>query len=328
MVSQAIGVRNAKNRPFVLRKGVSVLSDLADGGAVYGYPGDYYGQIYFVNNITGNSAYDGLSWDTPFAQPSEAITASEAFRALPSGTTNDYQRNRIFIQGTGTAYSPISALPSYCDMIGIGANPRGNGAGIARIVSNTDSEDAISHGSSGVRGLYMENIQAGADSGSSTGWALDLAKIFRSEFVNCVFWNKETGGVRVTIGGGVAFRACLLGGGDTRYPTTGFSNDGLANFNHCVIEDSYIYGETTGLILSAVAMGQTLIQRNMIYGGSIGIDDNQDNKDFYDLPQFLDNRIFVDSGGDCIDSLNNGTEKAIGNMCNTAGTITWEGSIS
>lgn len=296
--------------------------------ASQGYPGDYTNsRTYYVNNIDGSSGSDGLTWANAMDEVSTAIAAWETHRATLTAN-NQNIRGKIYVQGTATAYSAISALPSYCDIIGIGADPRGNGAGIARIVSNTDSEDAISHGSAGVRGLYMANIQAGADSGSSTGWALDLAKIFRSVFENCVFWNKETGGVRVTIGGGVTFRKCLLGGGDTRYPTTGFSNDGLANFNHCTIEDSYIYGETTGLILSAVAMGQTLIQRNMIYGGSIGIDDNQDDKDFYNLPQFLDNRIFVDSGGDCIDSLNNGTEKAIGNMCNTGGTITWEGSIT
>ena len=79
-VSQAIAPANAKNRPFRMLKGVSVLADLADGGAVYGYPGDYYGRIYYVNNITGDSSYDGLSWDTPFDEVSTAITASETYR--------------------------------------------------------------------------------------------------------------------------------------------------------------------------------------------------------------------------------------------------------
>lgn len=313
------------NTPYNMKKGVSQLSDLVDGGLPY--PGNYPGKVYFVNNVTGQAGYEGLSWDEPLDELSSAITLSEADRT-GRATNDQYVRNVIYVQGTATAYAAISALPSYCDIIGVGADPWGNGAGIPRVVSNTDSEDAISHGSSGVRGLRMENMQVGADSGSSTGWAMDLAKIFRSVFVNCVFWNKETGGVRVTIGGGVHFRRCSLGGGDTRYPTTGFSNDGLANFNHCTIEDSYIYGETTGLILSAVAMGQTRIQRNMIYGGTTGIDDNQDDKDFYNLPMFLDNRIFVDSGGDCISSLNDASTKSIGNMCNTGGTITWEGSIS
>ena len=158
---------SGSQRPYRMVKGRNVLADLRDGGAVHGYPGDYPRKRYFVNNIDGSDSNDGESWDGAYATISQAITAADADRVLPSGTTNDYLRNQIFIAGTGTAYSPLTSLPSYCDMIGVGASPWGNGTGIVRIISNTDSEDAISHGSAGVRGLYMENIQAGADSGSA-----------------------------------------------------------------------------------------------------------------------------------------------------------------
>jgi len=197
-----------------MKKGISKLSDFADGNAVHGHPGDYYGQIYFVNNITGNSGYDGLSWATPFDEISTAITASEAFRQFPVDATNDYQRNIIYVQGTGTAYGNLTALPSYCDLIGIGANPRGNGSGICMIIDNT-TEDAIEVGAAGVRGLYMANFQVGCTLMGDTGYAMDLAKVFRSTFENCVFWNKITGGVRLVLAGGVTFSDCHIGGGDT-----------------------------------------------------------------------------------------------------------------
>ena len=197
MVSQAIAPQNAKNRPFVLKKGISHLSDLADGGGVFGYPGDYYGRIYYVNNITGNSSYDGLSWDTPFDEVSTAITASETYRALPSGSTNDYQRNIIFIQGTGTAYTKLTALPSYCDMIGIGADVRGNGSGIARIGSDANTTPASGVDADAVRGLYMQGLQFQAGSGYA---AFDCDDIFRSKFVDCAFMGNGGGALAPSAG--------------------------------------------------------------------------------------------------------------------------------
>ncbi len=107
---------------YILRKGVAQLSDLADGGGVHGYPGEgYTGEVYYVNNITGSSGNSGLTWGDAMDQVSTAITASETQRALQSGTTNDYVRNIIYVQGTGTAYTKLTALPLHCDIVGLGA---------------------------------------------------------------------------------------------------------------------------------------------------------------------------------------------------------------
>ena len=318
-ISQAIAPRNAKNRPYVLKKGVSVISDLADGGAVYGYPGDYYGRIYYVNNITGDSGYDGLSWDTPFDEISTAITASETYRALPSSTTNDYQRNIIYVQGTGTAYSALTALPSYCDVIGIGANPRGNGAGIVRIIDNTASTDAVS---GTARGLYMANIQMGSDAaGGSTGYALDLANCFRSTFENCVFWNKTSGGVRAANLGGVDFIGCQIGGGDTSNGANGFEVTGDA-FNNCWLIDNYIYGTTNGIVIAAATTcNNTMIKNNFIYGATLGVDDNSTASSVTQQAFFIENWV---QSTDCFSIATDGANKCIGNWANAAGTSAYE----
>jgi len=323
-ISQAKAPRVASKRPFRMIKGVSTMADLADGGAVYGYPGDYPGRIYYVNNITGDSSYDGLSWDTPFDEISTAITASEAFRALPSGSTNDYVRNIIYVQGTGTAYSALTALPSYCDIIGIGADPRGNGAGIVRIIDNTTSTDAVS---GSARGLYMANIQMGSDeAGGSSGYAMDLAVCFRSTFENCVFWNKTSGGVRAGVLGGVTFRNCQIGGGDTSNGAVGFQVTG-DNFNNCWLIDNFIYGTTHGIVIAAAAgCNNTMIKNNFIFGDTIGVDDNSTTTSHTQHAFFIEN--WVQSNADCFDIVANGAEKCIGNWANEGGTTVYEDAES
>lgn len=319
MVSKAIAPRNAKKRPFVLKQGISMLSDLADGNAIHGYPGDYPGRIYFVNNETGSSAGDGLSWDTPFAEVSEAITASETFRTLPSGSDNDYVRNIIYVQGTGTNYAPLTALPSYCDLIGIGANPRGNGAGVVKIMDNNSLTNTIDVGADGVRGLYMANFQVGDDvANGSTGYAMALAKVFRSEFENCVFWNKLTGGVQLVLCGGVTFSGCHIGGGDTSYALIGLNQTGATNFNNCLIEDCFIYGATDGVVITAEACNNTWFKNNYIYGGTgIGLDDNSTESLAVKFAVYTD---CIFSGASDFEITTDGTKKAIGCWGNTAGT--------
>ena len=257
-ISQAIAPGNAKNRPFVLRKGVSHLSDLADGGGVFGYPGDYYGRIYYVNNITGDSSYDGLSWDTPFDEVSTAVTASETYRALPSGTTNDYQRNIIFVAGTGTAYTAITSLPSYCDVIGIGANCFGNGAGIARIGADSGTSDGVDS-TTAARGVNFYNIQFQA---GASGYAFRGTNLFRSNFVHCCFaTNGSPGGtpaagVDLDIASGVNWYDCLWNNQsslDVQF-TVGMTITGT-HFHGCKVEGCYIGGDTGVLIGSTVVFG-------------------------------------------------------------------------
>ena len=78
------------------------LGDLVYGAASGGYPLDYPGLIYYVNNISGSASNSGLSWDDAFAEVSTAVTAWNTAQAL---LTDVQSRGIIFIAGTATAYT-------------------------------------------------------------------------------------------------------------------------------------------------------------------------------------------------------------------------------
>lgn len=277
-------------------------------------PGGYPGRDYFVNNITGATGNDGLSWDGAFAQVSEAITAAEAFR-VTFASTNRYIRNRIFVQGTGTAYTAITALPNYCDMIGVGADPRGNGTGIASITGSSSA--AVT--STGVRGLYLENMQF---IGSGSYYAMALAICFRSDFFNCAFVNGATGGLDITTGGGIWIHNCHIGG-DTVTPATGLRvGSAGGNFNQCLVEDCMIYGSTTGIENDAYLCDGTLFRNNTVYGGTKGIDDNSTESTLAGNAFYVNN--FIGAGSDAMEISQNGTLRCIGNICNAAGVTQTE----
>ncbi len=319
-VSQAIAPRPASKRPFVLKKGISVLSDLRDGGA--GYPGDYPGRVYYVNNIHGASTNEGLSWDQPFAQVSDAITASEAWRQLYADTTNDYHRNIIYVQGTGTAYTPLTALPNQCDLIGVGADVRGHGTGIARISSET-SADTVS--AAAVRGLNMYNMQF---TGLSSGYAMDLALAFRSRFENCHFTNKTTGGIRIVKGGGLVFKDCIIGAGDSVTCNIGLAvsgTGGASNFNNCTIENNLIWGAVNGIKIDTYSNNFTVFKNNFIYGATIGVDDNCASSNIQNNAFYVGNYV---QSADAFEITNNDGLTTIGNWINEAGTSAMEDAIS
>ncbi len=268
---------------YILKKGVASLSDLVDGHA--GYPGEgYTGTQYYVNNITGNSAFSGLSWKEPFAQVSQAVTASEAQRLLQGTSTNDYVRNQIFVQGTGTAYTSLTELPHYCDLIGVGADPHGNGAGIARIGADTGTgENGVLEDAS-VRGLNVYNIQFQAGNG---GYAFKGTNLFRSVFRNVVFATNGSpagapaAGFEMGICGGVVFRDCLWANQSSigNMCDVGINITGT-HFHTSLVENCYIGGADAGVAIAAGTINgyNSVFRNNMIGWGSetcaIGVDDN------------------------------------------------------
>ena len=274
---------SGSQRPFMLRKGISVLADLADGAAAgMGYPGDYPRKRYFVNNIDGSDSNDGESWDGAFKTISQAVTAANADRVLPSGTTNDYLRNQIFIAGTGTAYDAVTALPSYCDIIGVGADCFGNGAGIARIGADSGTSDGVDLTAT-VRGVNFYNIQFQA---GNSGYAFRGTNLFRSGFYHCCFaTNGSPGGapaagVDLDIAGGVVWKDCLWNNQSSTANqfTVGMTITGT-HFHGGLVEDCFIGGDTGVQIGSTVVNGWGSWFKNCYIGQlsetcAIGVDDN------------------------------------------------------
>ena len=242
--------------------------EVTPGGASYGF-GNYntLGRVYFVNNITGGSANDGTTWDRAMDQPQTAITASEVYRQdRGSSNTNDYIRNTVVIQGTGTAYTAVTAIPNYTDLIGLGAAPRGNGAGIAKI-DGAGAADALSVDSNGCRGLFMVNLQFN-QSTAGNFYAADFAKLFRSRIEGCTFTNSGYGGLRIVLGGGVDMVDCASTN-DTLAQISGLLLGTSSTNNAHKIIDCEWFGDTNGVSFSSVA-GKYTVFKNCVAWGTSG----------------------------------------------------------
>ncbi len=264
-----------------LKKGEAVLSDLKDGGTLR-YPGNYPGRVYYVNNVTGTSGASGEDWDNAMDEPSTAAAAWEVFRALlPANNQN--VRGIMYIQGTATPYTPMTTVFHYMDVIGIGADPRGNGAGIVRL----GADDGVSDGcdfTATMRGVEWYNIQFQAGVG---GYAFRGTNFFRCRWENCVFaTNGSPGGApaagfSAAIVGGCVFDDCLW----LNQSSIGNSNDvgfqiTSTHFHGCKVHKCYISGADAAIeIASACVNGYNSIFDDCYIGwGSetcaIGVDDN------------------------------------------------------
>jgi hypothetical protein len=248
-------------------------------GAVGGYPGDYPGNIYYVNNVTGSATNDGLSWDTPFAQIATAVTAVGTFQALQ---TDVESRCIIYIAGTATAYTGLTALPSYCDMVGVGASVLGNGSGIARIGSDTAAEDGVLIAASTiVRACNFYNLQFQAGTAKS---CFSVWGVYRCEFHNCAFMvngvaTSATTGFTCSKGSGVIMDNCHWGSASNIEPTVGLDVTGT-HWHHCKVTNCEITGLTAAVRLASGTTSTygSVFMDNIIgsqYGtAAIGIDDN------------------------------------------------------
>jgi hypothetical protein len=231
------------------------------------------GRTYYVNNVTGTTAAlgaDGLSWDTAFNDINEAITAAEAYRTAQTAN-NRYIRNRILIQGTNIDYATvnpypsITALPNYCDIIGVGASALGDGGGIV-VIGQASTDGAA--GSQ--RGNNWYNIQFLAL--SDTYWAMDTVNTLRTTFDSCSFMGRAAttasgGGFRATGNcGGVTFKNCHIGTNGAAVLVYGIYAASVT-FNNCHIEDCVIAAKTAGIYLTGCDDSNTVIRRNFIWGG-------------------------------------------------------------
>jgi len=243
-------------------EGLSIFGDTRTEDTLKALAGMGEGRTYYVNNISGDSGNDGLSWTSAFAQVSQAISASETYRQLQGTDTNDYIRNTIVVQGTGTAYTALTALPSYCDIIGLGAPPNGNGAGIARI--GADGADGIAGTARGL-GLYNLQIIAGG-----AFYCMDFVNLFRSTIKDCGLFaaaHHTSGGMRFSSSSGGNKIVHNHWGSASAHSNflTGMQIDG-ASFDHNEIEDNFIQGKNVGIKVESTATqaGWTIVRNNVI----------------------------------------------------------------
>jgi hypothetical protein len=251
-----------------------VLLGAVDATIIMASLGEYAGTSYYVNGDTGNDTTgDGLSWATAFATPQAAITASEVVRL--ARTTNLYLRNRIFIQGGSADYAPITSLPNYTDIIGVGAESRGNGTGIV-VISGGASSSAMTGTSTGgeMRGCTFTNIQFKVL--TDTYWCVDAIKVLRTTFTNCAFMcatgtgMSAGGGIRTTSStGGVTIQDCHFGTNGAGQLKYGVYVTASTTMNNWTIIHNHITAITAGIYLGgSVDDTNTIIKENTIGGGT------------------------------------------------------------
>jgi hypothetical protein len=310
----------ALKRGFHWNESTQSLGIYVNGVCMQDYP-ETLGRTYYVNNITGSSTNDGLSWGSPMDQLSTAITASETYRQLGAGAptveTNDYVRNTIVVQGTGTTYTYISALPSYCNVIGLGATPFGDGTGIVVIGDATGTADGIAGTS---RGLYLYNVQC---VGAGSFYGADFAVLYRSTIEDCAFGgNASSAAAAVALnlvsGSGVVIRRCRTVG-HAATPVIGFQFASAGgNFNECLVEDCAMMASGTGFSAAGYLQNNTWIRNNVAYGGTTGISDTSAESTMYGNSFYTNN--FGSGGSTGMTVSQNAAYRAVLNVSCSAGT--------
>ena len=282
---------------------------------------DMGGRTYYVNNITGAATNDGLSWNSAMDEVSTAVTASETYRALPA-TLNEYIRNTIVVQGTGTAYTAITDCGEHINVIGLGDNMLGNAAGIARMGADTGTGYGILTTTT-VRGLYLYNLQFQC---GETASAVKFTNIFRSTFEYCGFFTNGTPGgpphsaFRVIgAAGGLHLKDCHWGNasGSGNASDIGISLEGT-HFHICLVEGCHITGITNGVYVSTATVNNWgSVFRNNYIGGdgaavcAIGVNDDDAAGQIVYQNNFIDATTATDIEA-------RGTLRSIGNMKYTA----------
>ena len=324
----AIGNIPARKRGFGYDPVTRSLGVYTDGQLTASFP-PTPGRTYFVNNITGSATNDGLSWGTAMDEVSTAVTASETYRQLGgeeggrSVTTNDYVRNTIIVQGTGTAYTALTTLPLYCDLVGLGADPRGTGAGIARIGSDSVAGYAVTCTDT-IRGLNVYNIQF---QGGASNYIFTIENMYRSTFTNCAFMTPGVATGHPTAAfhssvnsGSLVFDHCLIGGSSCSKGTESSIGMMIAGtgWTNCLVENCFISGLQGVTVASTVVSNWGSMFKNNFIGQSpttcsIGVNDDSVSGSGYII--YAGNYFQATAPFD----IENNTARAIGNY--------WKGAL-
>jgi len=288
------------------------------------------GRTYYVNNITGASTNDGLSWATAFDQVDAALLASETERVArnTANSGNSGIRNSIIIQGTCTAYSKVDQDANCCDIFGIGNRMHLGGAANDVMISGATAADGMAMsqlvagwnttlGCGGGMGVNVYNVHFEA---SGNYYAVDLVDWLLGSFEDCSFMcsgSNSYGGLNCSEHfAGSLVRNCHAGG-DAGLPAYGFSFTGGV-FNQNLIERNWMQARTYGFYTTDYLQGGTVVRQNSVYGGTYGIYDNSAETTVLGRALYTGN--WVSSSGTAIQMTNVGTYICVGNWISSAGT--------
>jgi hypothetical protein len=219
---------------YVLRKGVSSLSDLKDGYLGLGAFAVGANNVYYVDGNIGVSG-DGTSWEQAISTLAAAITLSNA--SIASGKFGWAARNVIFARGD-TLTENLTVLPNKCDVIGCGSY---------------DETPTV-----GIRGIHP--IGSGAYMGT--------------RFINCFFDTAGAGGNIFTFPAttsGVSFLNCTF---DAKGSTKAGSAIVASGLCQLTIKDCRFIGAYTDSVIELLTgeFNDLLVQGNIVQGADVGIE--------------------------------------------------------
>jgi len=234
------------------------------------------GRTYYVNNITGSATANGRSWGTAVAEVSQAITLQIADFAIDAAAGNKYTMSKIIVQGTVTAYGVLTTLPQFCDIIGIGTDPRNHVSGVPRLgPDETAGTDGVIWTSGNGTGCNWYNMQFQAGAGKA---AFSTKYIFSSHFENCAFSaagdtsTAAATGFHLVASGratAVTMNNCHFGTHSNKDLIRGFNLAGT-HWHNCKVTNSHICGSTTGITVAAsLANGQGSTFTNNYIGAGV-----------------------------------------------------------
>jgi hypothetical protein len=294
---------------YILRKGISFLSDLADGGAAHAI-GPYGGfkKVYYVDTDYGSDGNDGSSWEKALKTYLRARTLSNA---TVDWAHNAYRYNAIVLSpGVYTVTS--EAFPYYCWVIGTGV--RGTD-------TSTEFHPATAACFAGTMlGTVLYNLRLEVDQAVD---CLNVGTCNNSAVIGCTFTNGAAVAATAMSTDNcthLEFAYNDVESGQTTGMAYGLYFQGGSNkYAHNVkIHHNNIFCDTAGIwIQDTCTASQAKIYENFIAKPAKGIDDNNGNSYCWN------NRICATDG---IEHANTATQ-CVGNQVNEAGTTTWEDGI-
>ena len=174
MVSQAIDARGSK-KPFIMRKGISVLADLADGQQAANIALQGAKTVFYCEGNSGSDTSDGLSWDTAFKTLTVALAASNADIAVNS---QGWASRNVILCKADAFTEDLVLLAQKTDVIGVGHHDRYQ---TGLIGNHVPTGATASYGTRFFNFHFMGDATTGADI-----WTLDTYNV-GLEFHNCFF---------------------------------------------------------------------------------------------------------------------------------------------
>ncbi len=232
------------SRPYILRRGVSRLADLADG-ALAGLP--LVGDVFWVDPANGNDSNDGSA-------PDKAV----ALLATAYGRCTSGKHDVVLLLGSATANSPTAAITwakNFTHLIGV-TNPLPGMGQRCRVV-NTAANDLATLFTLSAYGCIVRNVQFFDGKDKAEDGACVLVSGARNYFENVFVAGMghatpagRAGSYSLKVSGEEnAFRDCTIGL-DTINRTAANSELIVSaernRFEHCDIRS---YSETAGKFL-------------------------------------------------------------------------------